>query len=45
MQLDNFEVVVSYMIIEYKERDGEHSSIDMFMDLLDLWFWHTILWP
>lgn len=45
MQLDNSEVVVSYTIVEYRERDGEHSSIDVFTYLLDLWFWHTVLWP
>lgn len=25
MQLDNSEVVVSYMVVKYQERDGEHS--------------------
>ena len=45
VQLDNSEVVVSYTIVEYRERNGGRSRIDMFMDLLDLWFWHTIHWP
>lgn len=43
MQPDYSAVIVSYTIVEYQERDGEHSSIHMFMDLLDLWFWHAIL--
>lgn len=29
MQLDNSEVAVSYMIVEYQERNGEHSSIEV----------------
>lgn len=35
MKMDNSEVVVSYTIVE---RDGEHSSINIFVDLLDLCF-------
>lgn len=41
MKVDKSEVVVSYTVVK---RDGEHSSIDIFMDLLELCFWHTIFW-
>lgn len=41
MKMDNYEVVVSYTVVE---RDREHSSIDMLMDLLELCFWHIVFW-
>lgn len=35
----------SLLVLQNRERDGEHSSIDVFVDLRDLCFWHCALAP